>query len=73
MEKTLRKSYYCNNEIGDLIKKYSSDMGISESAFISICVDNYHSQRVAINTMSNLDDILSRLERLERDAFNGKC
>lgn len=73
MEKTLRKSYYCNNEIGDLIKKYSSDMGISESAFISICVDNYHSQRVAINTMSNLDDILSRLERLERDSFNGKC
>lgn len=73
MEKTLRKSYYCNNEIGDLIKKYSSDMGISESAFISICVDNYHSQRVAINTMSNLDDILSRLERLERDACNGKC
>lgn len=72
MEKTLRKSYYCNNEIGDLIKKYSSDMGISESAFISICVDNYHSQRVAINTMSNLDDILFRLERLERDACNGK-
>ena len=66
MEKTLRKSYYCNNEIGDLIKKYSSDMGISESAFISICVDNYHSQRVAINTMSNLDEIIERLERLER-------
>ena len=41
-------------------------MGISESAFISICVDNYHSQRVAINTMSNLDEIIERLERLER-------
>lgn len=66
MEKTLRKSYYCNNEIGDLIKKYSSDMGISESAFISICVDNYHTQRVAVNAMSNLDDILLRLERLEK-------
>lgn len=70
MEKTLRKSYYCNNEIGDLIKKYSSDMGISESAFISICVDNYHTQRVAINTMSNLDDIVARLERLEKSKGN---
>ena len=70
MEKTLRKSYYCNNEIGDLIKKYSSDMGISESAFISICVDNYHTQRVAINTMSNLEDIMARLERLEKSKGN---
>ncbi|MDU3192882.1 MAG: hypothetical protein E6677_05190 [Finegoldia magna] len=70
MEKTLRKSYYCNNEIGDLIKKYSSDMGISESAFISICVDNYHTQRVAINTMSNLEDIVARLERLETSKGN---
>lgn len=70
MEKTLRKSYYCNIEIGDLIKKYSSDMGISESAFISICVDNYHTQRVAINTMSNLEDIMSRLERLEKSKGN---
>lgn len=70
MEKTLRKSYYCNSEIGDLIKKYSSDMGISESAFISICVDNYHTQRVAINTMSNLEDIMSRLERLEKSKGN---
>lgn len=70
MEKTLRKSYYCNNEIGDLIKKYSSDMGISESAFISICVDNYHTQRVAINTMSNLEDIVARLERLEKSKGN---
>lgn len=70
MEKTLRKSYYCNIEIGDLIKKYSSDMGISESAFISICVDNYHTQRVAISTMSNLEDIMSRLERLEKSKGN---
>lgn len=70
MEKTLRKSYYCNSEIGDLIKKYSSDMGISESAFISICVDNYHTQRVAINTMSSLEDIMSRLERLEKSKGN---
>lgn len=66
MEKTLRKSYYCNNEIGDLIKKYSSEMGISESAFISICVDNYHTQRVAINTMCNLEDIMTRLENIEK-------
>lgn len=72
MEKTLRKSYYCNDEIGGLIKKYSSDMGISESAFISICVDNYHSQRVAISTMSNFDDIVSRLEKLEGSIRNGK-
>lgn len=45
-------------------------MGISESAFISICVDNYHAQRVAINTMSNLEDIMSRLERLEKSKGN---
>lgn len=45
-------------------------MGISESAFISICVDNYHTQRVAINTMSNLEDIMARLERLEKSKGN---
>lgn len=41
-------------------------MGISESAFISICVDNYHTQRVAINTMCNLEDIMTRLENIEK-------
>lgn len=47
-------------------------MGISESAFISICVDNYHTQRVAINTMCNLEDVITRLERLERNSLSNK-
>lgn len=66
MEKPTRKSYYCNEEVAKIVAKYSTDMGISESAFVNLCIDNYHTQRVAINTMSNLDDIMTRLDNIEK-------
>lgn len=65
MEKTLRKSYYCSEKTGELINKYSTELGISESSFINLCVDAYNTQRIAINTMQNFDGIMARLEALE--------
>ncbi|EOU2040393.1 MULTISPECIES: hypothetical protein [Bacteria] len=67
-EKSIRKSYFCNSETNELVKDYSAKMGISESAFVNLCISNYHSQQVAFKTFSQLDDILLRLEQLE-----GKC
>lgn len=63
-KKLNRKSYFCNDEVASYIKTRSEEIGVSESAFINICVDSYMTQRIAINTMSNLEDIVNKLELL---------
>lgn len=64
-EKAIRKSYFCNSEVNDLVKFYSAKMGVSESAFINLCINTYHSQQMALKSFSQLDDIVLRLEQLE--------
>ena len=63
-KKLNRKSYFCNDEVANYVKTRSEEMGISESAFVNICIDAYMAQRMAINTMSQLDDIVRKLEVL---------
>ncbi|SCK04752.1 Uncharacterised protein [uncultured Clostridium sp.] len=65
-KKLNRKSYFCNDEVANYIKTRSEEIGVSESAFINICIDSYMSQRIAINTMSNLEDIINKLELLNQ-------
>lgn len=71
-KKLNRKTYFCNDEVNNYIKTRSEEMGISESAFVNICIDTYMAQRMAINTMSQFDDIVSKLDMINSlGSFNG--
>ena len=60
-----RKVMYCSDEIDEQIKRYSEALGISESGFMNMCIAQYHMQQEAISSLSKVDDIVARLERLE--------
>lgn len=64
-----RKSYFCNDDIANYVRTRSEEMGISESAFVNICIDSYMAQRMAINTMSQLEDVIKSLEVMNSLGF----
>ena len=68
-KKMNRKTYFCNDEVNNYVKTRAEEMGITESAFINICIDTYMAQRMAINTMSQLEDIINNLERMNSFGF----
>lgn len=70
--KLIRKGFHCNERINDFIKSSANELGISESAFINICIDNYYKQQITVNTMSNLKGIIAKLEQLEKNSLNNK-
>lgn len=63
-KKMIRKSYFCNEEVNNYVKTRAEEMGITESAFVNICIDTYMAQRMAINTMSQLEDVISKLDMM---------
>lgn len=63
--KLIRKGFHCNERINNFIKKSANELGISESAFINICIDNYYKQQVTVDTMSNIENIMAMLKQFE--------
>lgn len=63
--KLIRKGFHCNERINNFIKSSANDLGVSESAFINICIDTYYKQQVTVQTMSNLESIMAKLHELE--------
>lgn len=63
--KLIRKGFHCNERINNFIKDSANDLGISESAFINICIDTYYKQNEAIKVMGDMSQIIEKLNDLE--------
>ncbi|WP_415314222.1 hypothetical protein [Clostridium perfringens] len=63
--KAIRKTYFCNSQTNDFIKEYSSRMGISESAFVNICINQYYMQVKTIDSFETFQKILDKLDKLD--------
>lgn len=70
--KIIRKSYLCSEETNKLIKQYAYELGMSESSFVNHCILNYHQQQVAIKSFIKIDEVVSRLEKLEQKVVKNK-
>lgn len=65
--KAIRKTYFCNSKTNEFIKEYSSQMGISESAFVNICINQYYMQVKTLDGFETFQKILDRLDKLDGD------
>lgn len=63
--RAIRKTYFCNSKTNEFIKEYSAQMGVSESAFVNFCVNQYYMQVKTLDGFETFQKILDKLDKLD--------
>lgn len=64
--KPVRMNLYLSYNVKELVNHYSAEMGMTQSAFMTMCVNQFIDQKRAVEGMSNIDELLKRFDDLER-------
>lgn len=71
-EKATRMNLYMAVSIREDIERYSEEMGMTKSAFITLCVNQFIDQKKAMQSMQNFSELLERFDNLERRLDSSK-
>ena len=66
-ENKIRFNVFLTPELRDYVRKMSDYMGMSNSAFIVMCVAQYKQGQEVSKSMAEFKEVLSRLEAMEKD------
>ena len=62
--KRARMNIYLVQELKDYVDTQARNFGLSTSAYMTMIIQNYRMQNDALASMSNVDDMLKKLETL---------
>lgn len=69
----MQKQYirtYLSDEIKNWVEEQAEIMGMSKSAFINLCINQYRQQLDMMKTVNQFDEYLSRLENMVNSQQN---
>ena len=62
--KRARMNIYLVQELKDYVDTQARNFGLSTSAYMTMLIQNYRMQNDALASMSNVDDMIKKLETL---------
>lgn len=62
--KRARMNIYLVQELKDYVDTQARNYGLSTSAYMTMIIQNYRMQNDALASMSNMDDMIKKLEQL---------
>lgn len=62
--KRARMNIYLVQELKDYVDTQARNFGLSTSAYMTMIIQNYRMQNDALASMSNVDDMIKKLETL---------
>ena len=62
--KRARMNIYLVQELKDYVDIQARNYGLSTSAYMTMIIQNYRMQNDALASMSNMDDMIKKLEKL---------
>ena len=62
--KRARMNIYLVQELKDYVDTQARNYGLSTSAYMTMIIQNYRMQNDALASMSNMDDMIMKLEQL---------
>lgn len=62
----IRVNAFVTDECYKFIQECSQELGLSVSGFINLCVNQYKQQSVALATMKNFEEYITRLEIMQK-------
>jgi len=69
-KKVVRKNIRMSPEVAEWYEKRAKEMGVSQSNLMVMALSEYIKQDKTIKMMSNLQEIIEKLERVESNSQN---
>lgn len=66
----IRVNAFVTDECYKFIQETSQELGLSVSGFINLCVNQYKQQSIALATMKNFEEYITRLEIMQKKQQN---
>ena len=63
----IRLNIFLTPELKEYVQRMSDEMGMSNSAFVVMCVGQYKQGQEVSRSMAEFKEVLSRLEAMEKD------
>ncbi len=63
-----RINFYATERIQDIVKKYTEDLGMTQGAFISMCIAEYAKNDEMLQNMNTLKQTIEDLQKLKESA-----
>lgn len=63
-----RINFHVTPKISDLVKHYSEDLGMTQGAFISMCIAEYAKNDEMLQSMNTLKQTIKDLQKLKEGA-----
>jgi len=70
LNKLVRKNIRMSPEVADWYEKRAKELGVSQSNLMVMALSEYIKQDKTIKMMSNIENILKQLERMESNSQN---
>lgn len=67
MSKTIRKSITMSLELSDWYKARAQELGISQSAIMTMALDTYIKQERAMDVLGNMQEMMNKLEDMKEE------
>lgn len=64
--KPVRANMYFSGNIKKEIETYAEQMGMSQSAFVTMAVNQFIEQKKALAALNNVEQLVERLDRMEQ-------
>lgn len=64
--KMVRLNTSVSTTMNDWLNQQSDETGLSKSALVLLALENFHQQKEAMKTISNIGPIMEKLEEIER-------
>jgi penicillin V acylase-like amidase (Ntn superfamily) len=61
----VRLNIQIDETMKDYIEEQSDRLGVSQNGFINLCLAQYKEQKEVVQSMSNINEVVCRLERLQ--------
>lgn len=68
--KRARMNIYLVQELKDYVDEQARNFGLSTSAYMTMIIQNYRLQNEALASMSNVDEMIKKLEQLNSVSEN---
>jgi hypothetical protein len=70
LNKVVRKNIRMSPEVADWYEKRAKELGVSQSNLMVMALSEYIKQDKTIKMMSNIENMLKQLERMESNSQN---